>query len=54
MFPKESQQPPEMFLKPTLDVPSHLLKPAHEGSELSYHNNLLPADQPDNLDSSIE
>jgi len=50
VFPRDAQQTPEMFLKPTLDVPSHLLKPAHEGSELSYHNNLVPDDQHEELE----
>ncbi|XP_075224452.1 uncharacterized protein LOC142326133 [Lycorma delicatula] len=33
-----------VFLTPTLDVASHHLKPALAGSELSYHDNLVPAD----------
>ncbi|XP_046673149.1 uncharacterized protein LOC124362570 [Homalodisca vitripennis] len=54
VLPKDGQQTPEMYLKPTLDVPSHLLKPAHEGSELSYHNNLLQADESEDLDTDSE
>lgn len=33
-----------VYLTPTLDVASHHLKPAIAGSELSYHDNLVPAD----------
>lgn len=33
-----------VYLTPTLDVESHHLKPALAGSELSYHDNMVPAD----------
>lgn len=32
-----------MILNPTLDIAPHHLKPALEGSELSYHDNLVPS-----------
>lgn len=43
-----------MFLNPTLDIAPHHLKPALEGSELSYHDNLVPSDTQEQSQSETD
>ncbi|XP_054268268.1 uncharacterized protein LOC128990063 [Macrosteles quadrilineatus] len=54
VLPRDSPPAPEMYLKPTLDVPSHMLKPARDGAELSYHNNEIPDHHDDEISSDTE
>lgn len=43
-----------VFLNPTLDIAPHHLKPALEGSELSYHDNLVPSDNQEQSQSETD